>query len=148
MARLLLFTALCLFAASLAAGKMYRWVDADGVTHYTQSPPPKGEATEIRKPPPPAISPEEAQRQLAERQQRLEDAREDRELAKKKDQETTETQQLQDKNCQAARNNLTRLEGSPRSRWKGEDGEYQRYSEEERQAKIQEAREQIKAFCK
>ena len=148
MARTLLFIALCLFAGTLAAGKMYRWVDEQGVTHYTQSPPPKGEVTEIKKPPPPAISPEEAQRKLTEKQQRLEDLREDRDLAKQKGQEETEQQERLSKNCEGARNNLSRLEGNPRGRWKGEDGEYRRYDEKERQAKIKEAKAQIQEFCK
>lgn len=127
---------------------MYRWVDEEGITHYTQSPPPKGEVTVIKQPPPPAIPPAKAQQKLNEQQQRLEDLREDRELAKQKSQQEKEEQGIKDKNCKGARNNLTRLQENPRSRWKGEDGEYQRHTEEQRQAKIKEAKEQIQEFCK
>lgn len=35
------------FAAPVAAAQVYKWVDEDGVTHYTQQPPPGGEAQVI-----------------------------------------------------------------------------------------------------
>lgn len=34
-------------AAPVAAAQVYKWVDEDGVTHYTQQPPPGGEAQVI-----------------------------------------------------------------------------------------------------
>ncbi|MDX1610232.1 MAG: DUF4124 domain-containing protein [Halofilum sp. (in: g-proteobacteria)] len=36
--------ALALCAAPVHATRTYKWVDEDGVTHYTQHPPPQGEA--------------------------------------------------------------------------------------------------------
>lgn len=40
---LLALAALCLLAASAGhAGEVYQWKDANGVTHYSQTPPPKG----------------------------------------------------------------------------------------------------------
>jgi len=148
MARLFLFAALILITTTLTAGKMYRWVDENGVTQYTQSPPPSGEASEVKPPPPPAVSPEEAQRKLNAQRQQLEDLREDRSLAKQKTEESKEEQAFNTKNCQAARNNLKRLQENPRGRWMQKDGTQARYSEEERQKKINEAQDQIKEFCK
>jgi hypothetical protein len=43
--RSVLVSALCLglaAAASVSAGDVYKWKDANGVTHYSQTPPPKG----------------------------------------------------------------------------------------------------------
>ncbi len=77
---LIVFT--LLISAPLAA-KTYRWVDENGVTVYSQKPPPAGPVIEIKPPPPPAISPEEAQRKLDAQKQRLEDLREDRALENK-----------------------------------------------------------------
>jgi hypothetical protein len=148
MTRLFLFTALILITTTLAAGKMYRWVDENGVTQYTQSPPPKGDATEVKPPPPPAVSPEEAQRKLNAQRQQLEDLREDRSLAKQKTKEGKEEKELNTKNCQLARNNLKRLQENPRGRWMQKDGQQTRYSDEERQTKIKEAQDQIQEFCK
>ena len=148
MARLFFFVALTLIATTLTAGKMYRWVDENGVTQYTQIPPPKGDATEVKPPPPPAVSPEEAQRKLNAQRQQLEDLREDRSLAKQKTKEGKEEKAANTKNCQAARNNLKRLQENPRGRWMQKDGQQTRHTDEERQAKIKEAQDQITEFCK
>jgi hypothetical protein len=40
--RLLLAAALAAFALPAAAGKVYQWKDANGVTHYSDEPPPRG----------------------------------------------------------------------------------------------------------
>ena len=42
--RLLFLLAALSLATDLTAGKTYKWVDADGVTQYSQTPPP-GEST-------------------------------------------------------------------------------------------------------
>lgn len=147
MTRTLLFTLLLLLSTSLVAGKMYRWVDENGVTQYTQTPPPKGDAKEIKPPPPPAVDPAEAQRQLNAQRQKLEDLREDRSLAKQKSTESAEEKAAKAKNCQAARDNLKKLQENPRGRWMQKDGTQTRYTDEQRQAKIKEAQDQIKEFC-
>ena len=36
-------SALGLAAGAVAAGEVYQWKDANGVTHYSQTPPPKGQ---------------------------------------------------------------------------------------------------------
>ncbi len=43
-------------AASLCQAQVYKWVDADGVTHYSQQPPENGSAKEMSVPPPAAVS--------------------------------------------------------------------------------------------
>ena len=39
----LLATALGLVATAASAGEIYQWKDANGVTHYSETPPPKGQ---------------------------------------------------------------------------------------------------------
>ena len=42
-----IFSLVCLLGTSpVSYAKMYKWVDADGNTHYTQTPPPEGIAKE------------------------------------------------------------------------------------------------------
>ena len=54
--RPVLFALVLLPAAALA--QSYRWVDAQGQVHYSQTPPPKGVAgTYVPPPPPPSASP-------------------------------------------------------------------------------------------
>lgn len=46
---LLVAVGLLVSAGQSHAGKFYKWVDSDGVTHYTQSPPPDGtEGEEVK----------------------------------------------------------------------------------------------------
>ncbi|MCB1838163.1 MAG: DUF4124 domain-containing protein [Alcanivoracaceae bacterium] len=46
---LLVAAGLLASAGQSHAGKFYKWVDSDGVTHYTQSPPPEGtEGEEVK----------------------------------------------------------------------------------------------------
>lgn len=40
--RLVLAAAVAAFALPAAAGKVYQWKDANGVTHYSDEPPPRG----------------------------------------------------------------------------------------------------------
>jgi hypothetical protein len=126
---------------------MYRWVDEHGVTVYSQSPPPEGEARQIRPPPPPAESPEAIQHNLTEQLQRLHDAREDREVADQARRQQQERQELKRRNCAAARANLTNLERLGGGLLQLPDGQYVRLTEEERQTRMTEARQQISENC-
>lgn len=144
----LLFTLIALFASTPLAAKTYRWVDENGVTVYSQKPPPSGQATEIKPPPPPATSPEEAQSKLDEQRQKLEDLREDRELKKKESGEKKAEAKRKKSNCEAAQRNLAGLISRPHARQKGPDGEYHHIDEEARQEKITEAKKDIQENCK
>jgi len=137
-----------LFISASLTAKSYRWVDENGITVYSQKPPPSGSATEIKPPPPPAISPEEAQRKLDTRRQALEDLREDRELKKKESGEKKAETKRQKSNCEAAQSNLAGLISRPHARQKEKDGEYSYISEEARQEKIEAAKKHIKENCR
>jgi hypothetical protein len=57
--RLLLAAAVAAFALPAVAGKVYQWKDANGVTHYSDEPPPRGAYTDrdISSPDPAVIAP-------------------------------------------------------------------------------------------
>lgn len=63
----------CLFLVLLigvtaVSADVYKWVDQQGETHYSQSPPPQNQKAElIKAPPPPAINPADAQNSLLNR---------------------------------------------------------------------------------
>jgi len=68
---------LTLVSFAAVAPKIYRWVDANGTTHYTTTPPPAGEAREARELPRGAPSPAVApsgweEKELEFRRRRLE----------------------------------------------------------------------------
>jgi hypothetical protein len=143
---ILSLTALCWLAPAL--GKTYRWVDENGVTVYSQSPPPEGTtATEVQPPPPPATPSDEAWQKLNQQRLKLQDAREDRELELEKKRKQQAEEEKRRKNCEIARKNLERLEGPPIRLMRTPSGDYQPMTEEERQAKREEARAQVKEYC-
>ncbi|MBM2830851.1 MAG: hypothetical protein HW411_1641, partial [Gammaproteobacteria bacterium] len=60
---------------------MYKWVDADGNVHYTQSPPPEGvESATIK--PPPEVDTGNAIKQLEDQKQRADQYLEDQDKQK------------------------------------------------------------------
>ncbi len=144
----LILASITLFISTPVAAKSYRWVDENGVTVYSQQPPPSGQVTEIKPPPPPAVSPEDAQRKLDAQKQKLTDLREDRELKKKETGEKKAEAKKQKSNCEAAQKNLAGLISRPHARQKESDGEYRYITEEARQKKITDAKKHIQENCK
>jgi len=150
--KLLLAASLCISAALLqspARGEMYKWTNAAGEVQYTQVPPPGEIKTEvIQGAPPPADDPDKINEKLQnevdamdETLSRQEEALKEKNLRKEKD-ETYE------KNCISARNNLAALQEGGRKRYLTADGQVIHLSEEERQQRINEAKDQIDEFCK
>ena len=147
--RIILPMVLCIFWIAGVEAEVYRWVDENGVTIYSQTPPPgQVEADTITTPPPPSADSNETwenlNRQWQEMQDR-EDARKDQEEQAAKDQASQEARR---RNCEAARHNLDGLaEGRFRMRIKEPDGGYRVLPAEERQAKIEKAQEMIRKNC-
>jgi hypothetical protein len=143
-------TPICLFflisTASLpVSATMYKWVDDRGTTHFTQTPP-TGVKTSVVAPvsqPRSAGKPDERlQKRLTEfgqRQKQNQEAKQDRETKNRQEQIKTE-------NCAAARRNLAMLQSHGRIKLKEQTG-YRILAEEERNAKIDEAKKHIEEFC-
>lgn len=143
-----LFIVALLFAPLVANAKMYMWYGDDGVPVYSQTPPPDGRATrDIKAPPPPAEAPAAAQQRLEEQLQKLEDAREDRELEKQEKAKAQTESETRRENCKAARKNLESLEARSRQLVRQPDGSFKRYTEEEKQALMDEQRKMIEKSC-
>jgi hypothetical protein len=126
---------------------MYRWVNEDGVVTYSQSPPPDVEAETVEIKTAPASSADDSKQQLETLRQKLADSAEDRALKKAQKKEQADIKAENSKNCSIARKNLEQLTALANRLYKTEDG-YVRLSEEARQKKMQQAREQVKEFCK
>ena len=138
---------LALLVSAAVQAEIYRWVDENGVTIYSQTPPPDSEAKRIKTSPAPTGA-ENSQRQLEEEMQKLEDYREDKALAEEKRQKEERERQLNEENCRKARSNLDNLTALSRRLLKMPDGSYQRLTEEQRQQKMEEARKMIEKYCK
>jgi hypothetical protein len=141
-----------LIAALLATqplwAAVYKWVDAEGNTVYSQVPPNDGQHPEtVASPPPPAETPAEAQARLNALQQRLEDAREDRELADQAQQKSTREAAARRDNCAKARSNLQKLEQRARQLIGDGNGNYRRLTPEEKAKRAAEYKKIIQRDC-
>ncbi len=132
----------------LAAKGYHLWYDKDGKAVYSQFAPAGGGESEIVKPPPPpAESPEEARGRLQQRLQKFEDNREDEELAAEKTAAADTEASQKRQRCEAARKNLSLLNGRPRQLFQTSDG-IRRLTDEERQARRAEMQKIIDTDCK
>jgi len=120
------------------AGQIYKWVDAQGVTHFGAQPPQGQEATSVVTPSVPAGKPSTLPRS---------DAIGDQQSIDKTVKKQVAEQQAQLKVfCEQARTNLAQLQNNPRLR-EEIDGEMRRLTDETRQERISEAQKQIEQNC-
>ncbi len=125
----------------LTNAAVYQWVDENGVTIYSQTPPKSGNARQITHKNRPVDS--AAKKRLLDTRQHIADRQEDRKQQKtKRAEEKAEKERLM-RNCKAATGNLAKLTGLGNRRYGGE-----RLSEEQRQTKITEARKLISDTCR
>ena len=139
---------LALMVTATAQAEIYRWVDENGVTVYSEIPPPDGEADTVKTAPAPSETPEETQQQLEADMQKLEDYREDKELAAERKQKEELSKQLDEENCRNAKTNLDNLIVAAQRLVRMPDGNYVRLTEEQRQQRMEEARKNIDEYCK
>ena len=137
-------------ALPAAAAKGYHlYYDENGQAVYSQFAPGEGRESEVVKPPPPpAESPEVAQKRLQEQLQRFEDNREDQELAQQKADEARTKADRTSQRCDQARKNLEVLSGPPRRLYQSPDGSVQRMDEEHRAKQRAEMEKIIAEDCK
>lgn len=140
----LVITALFTLAFSqvnLAAQKFYKWVDSEGVTHYTTTPPPGKKVDLVKtyntrsKAPTPSMKPKPSVADKAKEASEAEAA--DQEPQYKKNPEY----------CATARDNLTTIDSNNRVRLKDKDGNLRYATHEEREKRRQEALKAIKINC-
>jgi len=150
--KLLLVISLCISAALLqspARGEMYKWTDAAGEVQYTQFPPSGGiKAEKIQGAPPPADDPDKINEKLQNEIDAMDEARTKQEAASKEKSLRKEIDEAYERNCISSRNNLAKLQEGGRKRYLTPDGQVIHLSEEERQQRINEAKDQIDEFCK
>lgn len=133
-----LVLALC---GNVMAAQVYKWVDAQGVTHFGAQPP-QGQQVEsvntVTAPAKPAATPAPVAEDETEDDQQSIDRKVKRQVA--------EQEAERKRYCETMRTNLAQLQNNPRVRVE-EKGETRRITEEERQAKIAETRGKIAENC-
>lgn len=144
---LFLLVAFCFVITNNAmATAMYKWVDAEGNTNYTQKRPTADTVfTSIN--PPSEFDSERSQKDLEKTQKYLGDSREQRQKKAEEKQRAIEDKAIQTKNCEQAKSRLATYT-KPRVKLLQEDGSRVRATEEVRQAQIAESQKLITEFCK
>ena len=136
--RMLLLTLLIGLSPWCTAAQIYKWVDAQGVTHFDAQPPPGQSSTTVHMPSSapakPAAMPGSG---VLSDQKAIDD----------KVKKQVDDQQAQLKAfCEQARTNLAQLQNNPRLREEVE-GELRRLDAAQRQERIIEAQKQITQNC-
>lgn len=144
---IIILSIMLLISLSPAAAKTYRWVDENGVTIYSQTPPPSGKITIIKPPLPPAAPPEEIMKDLKRRQAALDEAKKKKEESGEKEADEAKNAEIKKQNCKISRKNLADIERYPRVRMKMDDGSYKQLTDEERQAEIDKYTKDIEEYC-
>ncbi|AGI26042.1 hypothetical protein H681_20875 [Pseudomonas sp. ATCC 13867] len=133
-------------APTVMAAQVYKWVDAQGVTHFGAQPPEGTSAATVNTnttqpksnfPPPPPPKPAPPASGTDDKQKALDD---------KVRQEVANQDAAQAQRCSQARENLAQLKNNPRVRVQ-ENGEYRRITEEERQQRISDSEKAIRESC-
>ncbi|MEO1768022.1 DUF4124 domain-containing protein [Thiobacter aerophilum] len=145
-----LWILLLLALPCVASGELYRWVDAQGKVHYSDSPPPADAKSgkTLPAPPSPASAPAGTTKSWQEkdmefRQRRAAEA----EAQAKKEKEAEEARQKQ-ANCETARKNLRLLESGQRVVTTNDQGEREFLDDAARQKAINDARKGVETWCK
>ncbi|MHB8472298.1 MAG: DUF4124 domain-containing protein [Gammaproteobacteria bacterium] len=123
----------------------YKWVDKDGETHYSQSPPTAVKTEVIKAPAGPASTPATPKAATAPsaKSPASESAAKPTPDAKAK----AEDSAVRAENCASARKNLEVLKNAPRVTIKDQNGLYHRLNDDERKARSTEAQKRIDEFC-
>ena len=139
---------LLLLSSSVFAIQVYKWVDENGQTQFSQFPPTNVEtnANKVDVKAQPASNPEAANR-LKDMRQKLLESSVERNTESEKDKEDAEQAKRMAENCERAKQHVRDLENNGRIYKTLENGERHWYSEQERMEQIQKAKEQVSRFC-
>ncbi|WP_203229961.1 DUF4124 domain-containing protein [Azotobacter chroococcum] len=142
MRRMILTSLLLTLGTTAMAGQVYTWVDKQGVTHFSEQPPSDQASSILSTAAPPPRLP------AAEKLPPLPSSDPDQEGIERKVKRDIAIQEAKRREyCETVRTNLAQLENNPRLRAQI-NGEMRRLTEEERQARIAEAKRAIEGSCR
>ncbi|AHF65977.1 MULTISPECIES: DUF4124 domain-containing protein [Pseudomonas] len=120
------------------AAPIYKWVDAQGVTHFDAQPPAGQQVEEINVQKPPTAPAASTASEPDPQQQDID--------AKVKKQVRAQEARMAD-NCEVLRTNLAQLQNNPRVREQTEGGT-KRLTDDERKARVAETQRTIAEYCR
>jgi len=138
---------LLLLFSSTSFSDVYKWVDDNGQTHYSQQAPRDRDAQVIKAPPPPSIAPAIAQEKLKDLIEQQEGTHEEREQQRQLAREEAELNEQNKESCRINRHNLQQHQNNPGRRMIDSDGNVTEANEEQRQEKILEIQQRLDQHC-
>ena len=143
MRKTVISAALSLVCTSAMATQLYRWVDENGVTQFSQQPPAEDQYQRLQVKP----APELGTGSLAPAPDASAEEQTEATEPAAAPQPTPEQQAKLAEQCDALRANLTTMQNNPRLRRTLEDGTVERIGEDERQAMIAKAQADLQEYC-
>jgi hypothetical protein len=147
-----ILTSLCVSSALFvtpASAEIYKWTDAKGEIQYSQLPPPSGiKSEEIQGSTPPADNPDTTSDSLQGQVDALNEDLAGQEIEEKKSALQKQIDDAYERNCTTSTNNLAKLQAGGNKRYLTPDGKVTHLTEEQRQQRINDAKDQIDEFCK
>ena len=129
-----------------ATAKMYKWVDENGATQYSSTPPVGADVQVIK--PPPKVDSESAQKQLNSLKELQKSDTEAQSAAKEEKIKADQVVKEKKKTCASAKKNLESYNVGQGSRlYKTESGEYIRYNQEQIDEKTKENQKIVRENC-
>ena len=144
MKRLILLTA-ALTCATLASAQLYKYVDKDGKTVYSDQPPPGQDSKQINLP---TSAPSAPQKTAVEKDKELQKGRKEAGDSAKKSEQTAKAAADAEARCNAARENVKVYERGGRLQKRDASGERVYMDEKEIEAETAKARAAVDEACK
>ena len=141
----LLFT--LFFAASMQAAQVYKWVDEQGQTHFSQFPPEQKKADKIEVDAPKSANPNAAKERLEKMRQTLSEQAVDRVTESEEEKKAAKEAERMAENCKKAKQQLLDLQNNGRVFRTLENGEREWYDEKGRANLIANAKKQVEEYC-
>jgi hypothetical protein len=126
--------------------EMYKWIDEEGKTHYSQSPPNSGVEVHTIKAPS-KVDTDNAGKTVSNQKKKADDLRDKRLAVEAEKKKSKEDAALKDENCKRAKTSYASYQ-RPRITEKNPDGSVRVIKEEERQKNMANAKKQVSELCK
>jgi len=144
----LIALSLLLVSTSILSIELYKWKDESGKVHYGQVKPTKYKTLEIDAPPPPPTFAPDANKPYVDEIEKSLEADKIKDGQRQEAEQQAAQKKADEAACAQARDSLGKMLTFRRARTTNPDGSVSMMSEEDRQAKIDEAQELVDEYCK
>ena len=138
---------LMLLPCLTSADQLYKWVDENGQTQYSQFPPEQEQQAQTLNIEHRKSNNQVSKDKLVKMRQKLLESSVDRNTVSAEEKEEAEQAEVMARNCNNAQQNLRNLQNSGRTYKTLENGEREWYDEKGREGLIKKAKANVKKYC-